>query len=197
MIIVTPEQDGEWSWANPSLGEGDSHGLNVAALVDSLTDEREAGGGFGEPTVVSPLVAATPGGPFPTLMPHPALVPAAMMPPALMPPALMPAQSGGGKSSWQPYGGAPALVHSHQPVATRDMDTSIDAVGEAQGAAESNSEGPPFEWTPCRCPLRIDPNGAPLASASGTAGEYGVQVALQTPLLYWNERVRWMWHGDT
>lgn len=35
MIIVTPEQDGEWSWANPSLGDGDSHGLNVAALVDS------------------------------------------------------------------------------------------------------------------------------------------------------------------
>ena len=39
--------------------------------VDSLTDEREVGG-FGEPTVVSPLVAATPGGPFPTLTPHPA-----------------------------------------------------------------------------------------------------------------------------
>ena len=90
-------------------------------------------------------------------------------------------------------------------------------------AGPSSDEGttePPLVWSACRCPISADCNGvaappremrrdgganpnpnptagvpivpgpAGIASVSG----YAVAVRLHSPLLYWAERSRWMWH---
>ena len=77
-----------------------------------------------------------------------------------------------------------------QPLAPIPVTTLASArVVNAQVATESQ---PPFEWTPCHCPLQTDPDGAPLLQC-GASCQYGVHVSLRNPLLYWNELDRWMW----
>ena len=74
-----------------------------------------------------------------------------------------------------------------QPLAPIPVTPLASArVVNAQVATESQ---PPFEWTPCHCPLRTDPDGAPLLQC-GASCQY---VSLRNPLLYWNELDRWMW----
>jgi hypothetical protein len=51
-----------------------------------------------------------------------------------------------------------------------------------------------FEWTPCACPVRYDASGNPIIPRGSAPAGLDTLVELQAPLLYWNERQRWMWH---
>ncbi|EOD06002.1 hypothetical protein EMIHUDRAFT_453594, partial [Emiliania huxleyi CCMP1516] len=105
-------------------------------------------------------------------------------------------------------------AHLHAPVGglavqlgpevqlAQPVEGSAAHLGRATFAAAgpSSDEGatePPLVWSACRCPVSADSNGVPIvpgpagiASVSG----YAVAVRLHSPLLYWAERSRWMWH---
>mmetsp|Transcript_30676 Transcript_30676/g.96792 ORF Transcript_30676/g.96792 Transcript_30676/m.96792 type:complete len:380 (-) Transcript_30676:33-1172(-) len=197
--------EGGWSWSRSEQGLI-TEGLDVDELVASLTDDREVMEQFGvaQPPLSPPTAPSAPLG----------------SPPALMPPLVADGitawQPNGGAGAVVAMDtsmdveaavaeGAPeGAEQGAQPLvaATLIVAPEADPSGSG-GAAGANGEAmaadppqPSFEWTACSCPIRTDPSGAPLAapvSASGAAG-YGITVALQTPLLYWNERARWMWH---
>lgn len=71
----------------------------------------------------------------------------------------------------------------------------VSLMGEcgAPSAAEERTAAA-FEWTPCACPVRFDASGTPIVAGGAAPAGLDVVVELQAPLLYWNERQRWMWH---
>jgi len=199
--------EGGWSWSRSEQGLI-TEGLDVDELVASLTDDREVMEQFGvaQPPLSPPAAPSAPLG----------------SPPALMPPLVADGitawqPNGGGAppaagaivamdtsmdveaavAEGAPEGAEQPLVAATLVVAPEaDPSGSGGAAGADGEAMAADPPQPSFEWTVCNCPIRTDPSGAPLAapvSASGAAG-YGITVALQTPLLYWNERARWMWH---
>jgi len=183
-------------------------GLNIDELVSQLTEDEL------DPPALLPGAAAEWSPPPDTALIHPVAAgqPAAMVTDAL---PLAAGQMGPGTCAIAMHPAAHVPAHLHAPVggpAVQLASPAVQLASRVEGSAAhlaratfaaagpSSDEGttePPLVWSACRCPISADCNGAPIvpgpagiASVSG----YAVAVRLHSPLLYWAERSRWMWH---
>merc|ERR1719327_2415200 len=72
------------------------------------------------------------------------------------------------------------------------LQPTVLAAATAASTAASDVDMP-FEWARCYCPLTAMPGGA-VITGQECDSDLTVTVQLQTPLLFWRERSRWMWH---